>query len=74
MMSRATAITSAAQTMRSFAFLHRDRSEKNIDAAGDLDQLGHPTDARDHGGIPFLEVDAGAPLARLRPVAFRAPS
>ena len=57
MMSGAAAISSSGETMRSLALLARRQLGKDVDAAGDLDQLRHPADAGDHRLVPFLEID-----------------
>ncbi len=40
---------------------HRSKLGKAVLAAGDLDQLADPADARDQRLVPFLEVDARTP-------------
>src|SRR5205807_7914963 len=43
--------------------------DEDVTAAGDLDQLGDPADARDERYVPLLEVDARAvgPTPRILP-------
>ena len=57
MMSGARAMISSAVTMRSLADLLLRTIGKDVDAAGDLDQLRHPGDAGDHRLVPFLEIN-----------------
>ena len=57
MTSGAASRTVSGDTMRSFAALLQAQLRKDVVAAGDLDQFGHPADAADQGIVPFLEID-----------------
>jgi hypothetical protein len=45
----------------------RPQTRKHVIAAGDLDQLGHPTDSGDKRIVPLLEIDLWPSLRRALP-------
>src|SRR5262249_24658943 len=44
---------------------------EDVDAASDCDQLRDPSDAGNHGFVPFLEIDLGTPAAPCAASYFR---
>ena len=61
MMSGRAAMTSAAETIRSLAFLRAANLREHLDAAGGLHQFRHPAEPGNHRLVPFLEIDARMP-------------